>query len=231
MKRNKCVMWIRTCCLMILVAGLEPRLGHADQLLVNAGFETGDFTGWTVYRPAPGPFGGTPIYGVATAGTPIPGTSFTGMNVIVHSGTYAGYAVVCQTHPCSGSGDVATDYLELSQTLRLVPGDSYTVGFDFGDPISTILNDGALIYVDGTAITLSSRPQLRQGFNLVQGTFIATDPDPTITFLIQGSGSGHAGLSFDDFFVNGPAAPAVPEPSSLVMLGTILLGLVKLVRR
>src|SRR5436309_41807 len=105
---------LNKCCLAILAICFGANLLHADQLLINPGFETGNFSGWTVFRPAPGPFGGTPIYGVATAGTPIPGTSFSGMNVIVHSGTYAGYAVVCQVHPCSGGGDVATDYLELS---------------------------------------------------------------------------------------------------------------------
>jgi len=219
------------CCLVILTACLGTPLCHADQLLVNPGFETGDFAGWTVYRPAPGPFGGTPIYGVATAGTPIPGTTFTGMNEIVRSGTYAGYAVVCQTHPCSGGGDYLTDYLELSQVVSLIPGDSYTVGFYLGNPISTTLNDGALIYVDGTAITLTSKPSfLRQGYNLIEGTFTASDPDPTITFFIQGSGSGHAGLSFDDFHLNGPPAP-VSEPSSSLMLAIGLLGIVGTAKR
>jgi len=69
-------MSIRNCCIAILVICFGGVLGYADQLLVNPGFETGDFSGWTVFRPAPGSFGGTPIYGVATAGTPISGNAW-----------------------------------------------------------------------------------------------------------------------------------------------------------
>jgi hypothetical protein len=222
---------IKKCYLVILAICFGASVGYADQLLVNPGLETGDFTGWTVFRPAPGPFGGTPIYGVATAGTPIPGTTFTGMNVLVRSGTFAGYAVVCQVHPCSGGGDVATDYLELSQAVSLIPGSTYTVGFFFGNPITTQLNDGALILVDGTAITLTSHPTLREGFSLVEGTFSTSNPNPTITFDIQGSGSGHAGLSFDDFHLNGTAPSPVPEVSSLLLLSLGLLGFVTIATR
>src|SRR5215472_15670334 len=64
-------------------------LMYGDEVLVNPGFETGDFTGWTI--------GGTSTsFGVATTGTVIPETDppFTPAFVTVHSGDFAAFANV-----------------------------------------------------------------------------------------------------------------------------------------
>ena len=79
--------------LALAAIGLFVIMGQADaavyNLLVNPGFETGDFSGWTV--------GGNSMNtGVASDGTPISGFDppFAWNYVNVRSGDYAGYALV-----------------------------------------------------------------------------------------------------------------------------------------
>jgi hypothetical protein len=146
--------------------------------LSNPGFETGDFTGWTVA-------GTSSNYGVNTEGYPIIGTDGT---VVVHSGTYAGYALV----------DLTYDFLELSQVVSLDPG-TYSVGLWAGNGSQSAFGDSIYISIDGRPIRLTSDPVIEPGYQFVGGTFLALNLNPVILFHLQGSGSGAAGLSFDDF--------------------------------
>src|SRR4051794_1901655 len=74
---------------------------------VNGGFETGDFSGWTV--------GGNATRGVATAGTPFTGTEVAGNVVQPRSGDFAAFAHLQTNAPAT------TLYIE--QTITgLVPG-------------------------------------------------------------------------------------------------------------
>jgi PEP-CTERM motif len=194
---------------------------RADNLLVNPGFETGSFSGWAVT-------GGSPNFGVATSGVPITGTDFGIMSVVVNSGTFAGFAVVCGLPTrCVPSGNTTPDELLLSQTVSLIPNTSYIVGFseavggggcDFGSSFG--------ISVDGVSVP-ANNPGISCTFQTVQGVFASGNPNPTITFKIAGSGFGDAGVSFDDFFVAlNPHPPPVPEPASVVLFGIGALGLI-----
>src|SRR5215831_18084751 len=80
-----------------------------QNLLTNPGFETGDFTGWTMTQNSPN-------YGVNTNGFLITGTdpSFGPITVVTHSGNYAAYSTVCDIW-CYGQPDGM--YVELSQTV------------------------------------------------------------------------------------------------------------------
>src|SRR4051812_41721375 len=107
--RSRAVASAALAATMILVGN-----GQADaNPLVNSGFETGDFTGWTVG----GTNGGS---GVALDGSVIPGTQspFGTVTLLAHSGNYAAYGVVASTQ---------FESLILSQTVNLTPG-SYNVG-------------------------------------------------------------------------------------------------------
>lgn len=194
---------------------------HAQtNLLLNPGFETGDFSDWTVS-------GTSPNYGVATSGTVITGTDplWGTATVIVNSGTYAGYAVVCHIFSVgicmpSGSGG---DYLDLSQSVTVTPGATDTASFwvaTNNNSSSCSFGSNFAILVDGTPISIN-QPGVRCTYEQISGTFTTSDSNPTITFQIQGSGTGDAGFSFDDFSVTSPT----PEPATAVLYGLGLVGI------
>jgi hypothetical protein len=90
----------------------NPLLDHStDQLVVNGGFEAGNFSGWTQS-------GDLSATGVGNAAT------LAGLGGTVHGGTYAAYF-----GPAGGLG-------YLAQTLATTAGRSYTVDFWLSHPYS-----------------------------------------------------------------------------------------------
>ena len=191
----------------------------ATNLLTNPGFETGDFTGWTV--------AGAAANGVATLGTPV-AAYFPG-KVNVRSGNYAAYGLVrgnCCTTP---------EPIVLSQTLTVTPFDTLNIGFyasnwsssSVGAAIENAPN-GVEIYVDGTAIVPATGYFLFNNdasWDNFAGTFVnGAASTITVEFQFVASGYGNFPVSLDDFYVNG-VAPALPEPSSLLLAGLAMIGL------
>ena len=199
-----------------------------------------DFSGWTVTP-------NTQVYGVANAGYVIPGTfaGFGPMPVVVLSGQNAAYAVTCShtTQNCDPSGDFE-DTLTLSQDVFLTGGQTYDIGFWMGNGSATHFGQSTDITVNGVSLfPYTNYPiNIGTGYYLENGSFTAAvDGTVTIAFFLRLSGYGDGGFSFDDFFVDGGSgnllvnpgfeSGATPEPATLLLLGSGVLGLAGVVRR
>ncbi len=194
----------------------------ATNLLTNSGFETGDYTGWSVG-------GNSTSFGVAIDGTPITGANplYDPDVVKVHSGQFAGYAVV-STSPIVN--------ITLSQNVNILADTSYDVGFWFGSGAGYV-TFGALelnIYIDGTQVFHNGYTAFQPNDykNLSTVYTSATDKMVTVTYDFAASGTALVGASFDDFYFTGePGTAAVPEPSTFILLGAGLGGFALLRRR
>ena len=198
-------------------------------LLTNSGFETGDFTGWTVGGTTGG--SGVALDGFLIAGAVSP---FVPAYANVRSGSYAGYGAIAAS---------PGEFLSLSQSVML-GGGSYTAGFYMGnDSQSAFGIDNAIlagqlaILVDGASVPFSIRYPTN---NFPTGStpadmyefaidFAAVAGSHQIEYRISGSGTSRAGISVDDFYLIG--AGSVPEPGTLALLGLSLAGLAASRRR
>jgi hypothetical protein len=203
--------------LILLALGLSfilAQAGTAAQLVVNGGFETGDFAGWTV---TPAASGST----VFVYGGPGP-----------HWGNYAAWFGATGATPDT-----------ISQVLPTVAGRVYGFGFWLRHPIDPE-NEFTVTWGGTTVLHLVNSPAFRyrqygpfkvvaRGPNTViafsgreAGSWYLLDdifvygadlPVTPLAALRQGS---------EALFQGGPLqGPAVPLPGTLVLLGSGLLGL------
>ncbi len=199
---------ICTAVAMVLLFGIAG-VANAN-LLSNAGFETGDLTGWTIG----GSNGG---YGVLSDGQPITGVEaiFFPSYQNVRSGDYAAFAVTATRN---------NEYVSFAQTLSLAAGDhtaSFYMGHDqrnvFG--IERAITNGRLgIWINGSLLTFNSTYGNRFSYGSSPSDFTLFDADftslgglTTIEFRISGSGTARAGISIDDFALVGSSLPPVAD--------------------
>ena len=195
-------------------------------LLVNPGFESGDFTGWTV--------GGNSIQtGVAVYGTLIPNSDapFTPCYQLVHSGNFAGNALL-------------KDYIDpaesiiLTQTVAVAANQNVDVGFWLGNDSQSafgmsIDDNHTQIFINGVGILPTGFDTVFPGsgsgaFILVSGSFnTGAQTSISVAFQINGSGTSRVGVSFDDFYLT---PVPVPEPTDLAFAG-LGIGALTIFRR
>jgi PEP-CTERM motif len=197
----------------------------AEANFINGGFETGDFTDWTVG-------GVTGSRGVATDGTPIPAVDppFPPAFTNVRSGNFAAFTAVSEANG---------EFLSLSQTADLTAAGTYTVGFfmgndsasEFGigiDDVGAIPHQRLAIFVDGVHVPFTTRfpdnnfprGSTPNDLHEFSSLFIHAGGPTTLELRISGSGIARAGISIDDAFL-----AVVPEPTTLLLFGTTAAGL------
>jgi hypothetical protein len=176
-------------------------LAHAGNLVTNGSFETGDFTGWTVS-------GDTTFNGVCDVST-CPG------GFAPEDGNFAAFF--------GPVGDTAT----IGQEIATTPGSQYTLSFYLADPSGGTPNYFSVQF--GTAQFTLSNFGVAFGWQQFQLTETATGTETPLSFTFR---NDPAYWFLDNVVVTqGGQGGTTPEPGTLVLFGSGLLGVVGIARR
>ena len=175
----------------------------APNLIGNGGFETGDFTCWTVLNQ--------------DGNTAVEPNSFTPPGA--YAGEWFGALGDAATDPVTGAWEPST----LEQTFSDVPGSRLT--FDFYVALDGSVYSFAAEFDGDTLLNMgSTTPSTPAGYTLYSYTLTATGSD-TISF-VEEDPLGVIGL--DNVSVVDPLP--TPEPSYVILLAAAVLG-VGVIRR
>jgi len=201
---------LRMLCNISILAGITvcftPQ-AHAN-IVQNPGFETGDFTDWTI-NP-----GGTNPWLIRSGINAYQGTFFAGTG--------------CIGAPCITGTTAQQAYL--SQTLATMPGQSYTISFEFsanGNPGANefaVLWNGATVLDLGPGGTLGPVGTLNTYVLYSVPKVVATSTSTTLTFL------GREDIGYDAIDNVEVDPVGAPEPAT-ALLGLGLLPIMVYARR
>jgi hypothetical protein len=179
----------------------------ADQV-VNCGFETGDFTGWTLGGSSAALLQ-TNLYGI-DAYNP-------------YSGSYDAFF---GTQGATLGTHLSTDSITLTQMMDLEIGRAYTISFELDQdtPLSTGYTNYFNASINGTSLLTLSGVGVTGGY--VQESFTYTATTSALSPLVFASQNDAGTWFLDDIVIS-----QVPEPASMAMFGVGLLALAGLSRR
>lgn len=176
--------------------GLLPATLTADNLVSNPGFESGDFSGWTLSGTHASADDNGIYYGVD--------------GLDAHTGQYGAYF-----GPIGG-------ILELTQTLSTVPGVAYTVSFWLAHSPETPFpysNSFAASFGGTSLISTTNFPESGYGEYFFSGLATSTSTD-----LVFGFRDDASFFSLDDVSVSSSSVPE-PASVLLLVLAAIVLFL------
>lgn len=187
-----------------ILIGLVLQTGSSMAAIVNGGFETGNFAGWTVNTGGEGTYPQRVIaynqssaYPTGAFGEIIPPAPA--------GGTYGAYFVSDHTNE------------SISQQIALTAGQNYMVSFDVYAPNNGRRNafDATLqSSVDSVLSPLFTAKTLASGWTIYSAIFTADAASP-YTFSLNFHGLG---VPAGDFVVDNATVTAVPEPSTWAMM-------------
>jgi hypothetical protein len=204
--------------LLVLALAATSR---ADNLVINGGFETGDFSNWVQS-------GDTSCTAVFASGIDLQTTACgygSATSAIVNSGNYAAYL-----GPTISNGF-------LTQNLATTAGVGYTLTFwlaSLGNPPTGNTPNDFNVSWDGSQIYSATN---LGAFGFTQFSFNVVASTASTALVIGGFENQNSYFALDDVSVstslngsNPPPAPT-PEPGTVMLLGTGFAGIAGLTRR
>jgi hypothetical protein len=166
-------------------------------LVSNCGFETGDFTSWTLSgNDVTAGLQGN-LYGVEAGADPIVGT-------LPNSGNDQAYF-----------SDLVSNATTLAQTISTVAADTYTISFELAQQLEGpgTVNNSVAVSFGGSALTTLTNVGV-EGYTLYSYTATATAATSVLSLKL---GDDIGEFLLDDVTVT-QNAPAVPNPANALLL-------------
>ncbi|HXZ13489.1 MAG TPA: PEP-CTERM sorting domain-containing protein [Candidatus Sulfotelmatobacter sp.] len=168
---------------LLSLSWASPASANGTEVLVNGGFETGDFTGWTI-----------------SGNTANPGGFYYGVDAFdAYTGNFGAY--MSQDAIDGGEAPVI-----LSQNFTAAPGETLEISFALNDDEGAVLGENHFFEAALNGVPLISFNDVAPGYTVYSFAFDASQTSNTISFAFVNDDSF---WSFDDASVQVPEPSAL----------------------